>query len=231
MNAGRIRIWDVPTRLFHWMLVLSVAAAIVTGKVGGNLMVWHGRIGLLIVGLLAFRLAWGIVGSTYARFAQFLPTPRKLVAYLKGTRTDPGHSPLGALAVFAFLGLLLVQAATGLVSNDDIAFYGPLYELVGRAVSNRLTGIHQQLPAVLMAMVALHVSAIVFYAVRRNQNLVKPIITGWKEDSEGEPARGGGLPAFVIGVFVSPAAVYGAAGAWIQQPPPSPEQDQSTPDW
>lgn len=231
MKAARIRVWDLPTRLFHWTLVLSVAAAVVTGKAGGNLMTWHGRIGTLIVGLLAFRFAWGIVGSTYARFVQFLPTPRKLADYLKGRRTGPGHSPLGALAVFAILGLLFVQAATGLVSNDDIAFYAPLYALVGRAMSDRLTGIHQQLPAVLIAMAALHVSAIVFYAVRRNQNLVKPMITGWKEGSDGEPARGGGLPAFVIGVLISLVAVYGAAGAWIQQPPPSPEQDQSTPDW
>lgn len=229
MKAARIRVWDVPTRLFHWTLVLSVAGAIVTGKAGGNLMAWHGRIGLLIVGLLTFRLVWGLVGSTYARFVQFVPTPRKLAEYLKGKRAEPGHSPVGALAVFAFLGLLSVQAATGLVSNDDIAFYGPLYDLAGRALSNRLTGMHKQLPAMLLALVALHVSAIAFYGVRRKQNLLKPMITGWKEIADGEPAKGGSLSAFVIGVVISLAVVYGAAGTWIQQPPPP--EEQATPDW
>ncbi|MCL2636423.1 MAG: cytochrome B, partial [Betaproteobacteria bacterium] len=84
MNSKRIRLWDLPTRLFHWLLVLAVAGAVICGQLGGGLIVWHGRLGLFIVGLLVFRLVWGVIGSTYARFAQFFPTPAKLRAYLKG---------------------------------------------------------------------------------------------------------------------------------------------------
>ena len=84
MKSERIRLWDLPTRIFHWSLVLCVLAAIITGKLGGNAMVWHGRIGLVIVGLITFRLVWGLNGPTYARFAQFLPTPRRVFAYLGG---------------------------------------------------------------------------------------------------------------------------------------------------
>ena len=84
MNSQRIRLWDLPTRLFHWLLVLAVVAAVVSGQVGGKLIDLHGKIGLAIVGLIAFRVVWGFVGSTYARFAQFLPTPARIRAYLKG---------------------------------------------------------------------------------------------------------------------------------------------------
>ena len=229
MNNQRIRIWDLPTRLFHWMLAISVIAAIVTGKAGGNQIDWHGRIGVLIVGLIAFRIVWGMLGSTYARFAQFAPTPAKIRAYLRGELRTNGHNPLGALSVFALLGLLIVQTATGLVSNDDIAFYGPLFDLAGRELSNKLTGIHHQLSNVLMILAALHVIAVLFYVLHRKQDLVKPMITGWKDNAEGESARGGGITALVVALTVAGAAAYGASGAWITPPPPPPPAE--TPDW
>ncbi|HZW14247.1 MAG TPA: cytochrome b/b6 domain-containing protein [Noviherbaspirillum sp.] len=229
MNHQRIRIWDLPTRLFHWTLVISVIAAIVTGKAGGNLMDWHGRIGILIVGLVAFRIVWGLLGSTYARFAQFLPTPAKINAYLRGELHTEGHNPLGALSVFALLAILLVQSVSGLVSNDDISFYGPLYDIAGRELSNKLTGIHHQLSNVLIALVALHVVAVLFYVVHKKQDLVKPMITGWKESAKGESARGGGIVAVLVALVVAGAAVYGASGAWITPPPPPPPVE--TPNW
>lgn len=229
MNSRRIRIWDLPTRIFHWTLAASVIAAIVTGKAGGNLMDWHGRIGILIVGLLAFRLVWGVVGSTYARFRQFVPTPGRIAAYLRGELRVEGHNPLGALSVLALLGILLVQAATGLVSNDDITFYGPLFDIAGRELSNRLTGIHHQLANILIALVVLHVAAVLYYALRRKQNLVRPMITGWKEGSDGESASGGGILAFAVALAVAGAAVYGASGKWITPPPPPPPVE--TPNW
>jgi cytochrome b len=229
MNNQRIRVWDLPTRLFHWTLAISVTVAIVTGKAGGNLIDWHARIGILIVGLIAFRIVWGVLGSTYARFAQFVPTPAKIRAYLRGELRAEGHNPLGALSVFALLGLLIVQTATGLVSNDDIAFYGPLFDLAGRELSNKLTGLHHLLSNVLMILVALHMAAVLFYVLRRNQNLVKPMITGWKESTDGESARGGGIAALVVALAVAAAAVYGASGAWIAPPPPPPPVE--TPSW
>ncbi len=229
MNSKRTRVWDLPTRIFHWTLVLAVAAAIITGQLGGSLIEWHGKIGLGLVGLVAFRLVWGIVGSTYARFLQFLPTPARIKAYMSGGWQGEGHNPLGALSVLALLGLLAFQLLTGLVANDDIAFRGPLFDLVGEAWSNRLTGLHHKLGDLLIGLIVLHVAAIIFYAHARKKNLVKPMLTGWTEGGEGPSATGGGVIALVAALLVAGLAVYGASGAWLPAPPPPPAV--STPSW
>ena len=104
-ETRKILIWDLPTRLFHWLLVLAIVALVVTGKAGGSWMEWHGRLGLLVLGLLVFRLLWGVMGSTYARFAGFFPTPAKVAAYLRGQWHAPGHNPLGACSVLALLAV------------------------------------------------------------------------------------------------------------------------------
>ena len=229
MNTKRIKVWDLPTRLFHWLLVLSVGAAVLTGQLGGGLIDWHGRIGLGIVGLVVFRLVWGFVGSTYARFWQFVPTPARVRAYLKGDWRNEGHNPLGALSVLGLLALLVCQLLTGLVANDDIAFRGPLFDLVGEALSNRLTGLHHKFGDLLIGLVVLHVAAIVFYVRFRKKNLVKPMLTGWKEDGEGVSAQGGGFVAVLVALLLAALAVYGASGAWM--PPPPPPAAVSTPNW
>ena len=232
MDSKRIRLWDLPTRLFHWTLALCVATALVSGEIGGNLMDWHARIGLLTVGLVVFRLVWGLLGSTYARFAHFWPTPAKISAYLKGEWRKPGHNPLGALSVLGLLGLLSVQLATGLFANDDIAFVGPLADLIGKDLSNRLTGLHHLLANVVIVLVALHLAAIVFYVRIKKKNLLKPMLTGWLErqpQEPGESATGGGLPALLLAVGLAVGAVYGASGAWLPEPPPPPAAE--TPSW
>jgi cytochrome b len=177
----RIRVWDLPIRLFHWSLALAVTVAIATGKAGGAWMDIHGKAGLTIIGLVVFRVVWGFVGSTHARFRDFAPTPAKLRAYLQGRWQGAGHNPLGALSVFALLGLLALQAGTGLFSNDDIAFSGPYFASVSAALAERLTGWHHVIGNVLLWLAALHVVAIAFYFVVRKDNLVKPMLTGWKE--------------------------------------------------
>lgn len=229
MSSKRIFLWDLPTRLFHWLLVVSVIAGVVTGQLGGKLIDWHGKIGILIAGLLAFRLLWGIVGSTYARFKQFFPTPSRVKAYLAGHWQGEGHSPLGALAVFGLLGLLIVQVATGLFANDDIAFSGPLSELVSNAVSNRLTGLHHLVSDVLIGLVVLHVAAIAYYGHVNKQKLLKPMITGWKDEAEGESAKGGGIFALFLAFCLACAVVYGVSGAWLPEPPPPAAVE--TPSW
>lgn len=179
--AVRVRLWDLPTRLFHWSLVASVSTALVTGYLGGNLMSLHGQAGLAILGLLAFRIIWGFVGSQPSRFASFAPTPERIRRYLRGQWHGLGHNPLGALSVFAMLGLLAAQVGTGLFATDDIAFTGPLQALVNDELSLRLTGIHHQLATGLLAVLGLHVAAILFYVKVKKENLVKPMVTGWKE--------------------------------------------------
>lgn len=219
-ETRKILIWDLPTRLFHWLLVLAIVALVVTGKAGGSWMEWHGRLGLLVLGLLVFRLLWGVMGSTYARFAGFFPTPAKVAAYLRGQWHAPGHNPLGACSVLALLAVPLFQVLTGLVANDDIAFVGPLYDLVGRDLSNLATRWHLLAVNVLLALVALHVAAILFYAHIKKDNLVKPMVLGWKDSAHGESARGGGWIAFAVALALAVLAVYGASGAWLPEPPP-----------
>lgn len=234
-----VRVWDLPLRLFHWLLVVAVMAAFVSGQIGGNLMEWHGRIGLFILGLLAFRLVWGFVGGSHARFASFFPTPGKIRAYLKGEWQGLGHNPLGALSVFALLGLLSLQAVSGLFSNDEIAFQGPLFDLVSDDLSGRLSAIHETASKLLMVLVALHLGAIAFYAGVKKTNLVRPMLTGTMEVPASlaagrEVPRGGGLIAFLI------AAALACALAWVIgsgtlakhfAPPPPPPAASPPPAW
>lgn len=226
---SRVRVWDLPTRLFHWLLVVLVVGAFVTAKIGGNLMIWHGRLGLAILGLLVFRIVWGIVGSTYARFARFVRGPAAIRAYLRGEWHDHGHNPLGALSVLALLGILATMATTGLFANDDIAFEGFLYSLAGSDLSGRITGIHRLLEKALLLLVLLHIGAIVFYVRVKKQDLVKPMLTGWA-DGAGESARGGGAIAFIVAALIALAAVWAASGAFLP-PPPAPPAGQEAPDF
>ena len=232
MSTQRIKLWDLPTRLFHWLLVIAVGAALITGNLGGAAIEWHGRIGLAIVGLIAFRVVWGLIGSSHARFASFFPTPTSVSAYLRGQWRGIGHNPLGALSVIGLLVLVALQLGTGLFGNDDIAFTGPLFNLVSKDLSDRLTGIHEITSNALIALIVLHLAAIGFYAHIKKDNLVKPMVTGWKDlppGENGESATGGGLVAFIVALAVALTAVYGASGAWHSTPPPP--AAQTTPTW
>lgn len=222
MSKVRIYLWDLPTRFFHWLLVGLFLASFISGRLGGNAMVWHGRFGLAIFGLLIFRLVWGLVGSTYARFSNFFPTPAKIVAYLGGRWRGVGHNPLGALSVFGLLGLLALQVASGLLANDDIAFQGPLYSLVGKDWSDRLTGLHKLWINLLTVLVVLHLAAITFYARVKKESLVRPMLTGWKDvdPAAGGSAQGGGPLALIVALLIAALAVYGASGLWL--PPATP---------
>lgn len=233
MSKQRIRLWDLPTRLFHWLLAGLVVASFVSGKIGGNAMDWHGKFGLAILGLLAFRLVWGFAGSTYARFVSFLPTPAKVLAYLRGQWRGVGHNPLGAFSVFGLLLVLAIQVGTGLFGNDDIAFRGPLYELIGKDLSDRLTGLHKLSVNVLIALVTLHIVAIAFYVRVKKDDLIRPMLTGWKDvaPGEGASASGGGALPLAVALLVAVTTVYGGSGAWLPTPPPPPASAPATPSW
>jgi cytochrome b len=205
----KIRVWDLPLRLFHWLLALLVVAAVVAQKIGGNAMVWHFRIGYCVLALLLFRLVWGLVGPRYARFVDFLRGPVPILDYLKGSgRNYPGHNPLGSLSVVALLGFLLFQVATGLFSNDDIASEGPLVKFISKEVSDQATWLHKELGAtVIYILVGLHVAAILWYAHLKKEKLVKAMITGDKEvDYEAEPAQDGLLTRLAAVLVLALAA-------------------------
>jgi cytochrome b len=224
-----VRIWDLPTRICHWALAACVGGAFVTQAIGGNAMVWHGRCGLAVLGLLTFRIVWGFAGSTYARFAQFVRGPAAIRAYLRGEWQGAGHNPLGALSVLALLATLAWLATTGLFANDDIAFNGPLYALADKELSDRLTALHKLAEPALMLLVLLHIAAIAWYVRVRKDNLVKPMITGWKDDAPSTvpAAAGGSLLAFIVALALAAAAVTAASGAMLPPPPPAP----ATPSW
>jgi cytochrome b len=217
----KIQVWDLPLRLCHWLLAASVATAFVTAQIGGNAMVWHGRAGLAVVGLLAFRIVWGFVGSTNARFASFVKGPGAIRAYLRGEWRGVGHNPLGALSVLALLCLLAAQAASGLFANDDISYQGYLYALVSPDLSGTITEVHEFFEGLMIALVVLHVGAIAFYVKVKKDNLTIPMITGWKHVAEPvEAPRSGSVVGFLVAVIIAAAAAYAASGALLPPPPP-----------
>lgn len=185
MNEKPYRVWDLPLRLFHWSLVILVAISIYTGENGGfNEMDYHMLSGYAILALVLFRVIWGFVGSEHARFSDFV-RPSAIVAYSRSLLSKdiqedkrPGHNPLGALSVLAFLVVLLVQAGTGLFANDDIFLEGPLTHLVEDEMSDDLTTVHHFAAKVLYVLVFLHLAAILFYQFVRKESLLLAMITG-----------------------------------------------------
>jgi cytochrome b len=210
-----IRVWDLPTRLFHWALAAVVVGSVVTGQVGGNAMVWHIRLGLLVMALLAFRLVWGFVGGHWSRFASFLYGPRSVMAYLRGDcgpggRYAIGHSPVGALSVWALLGLLVVQVATGLVADDEIATTGPLNRFVSGRVAQLASEWHSAVGKTLLVVLTIaHVTAVLYYLWRKQKNLIAPMIRGDVSlpDGTAASADGAGARLAALVIFIAAAAL------------------------
>jgi cytochrome b len=178
------RVWDLPTRVFHWTLAFSVICLLITGFKGGDAMPWHYRFGYVVLTLLLFRLVWGVIGGKWSRFVSFLYAPSSIIRYFKGLG-DPlhsvGHSPLGAFSVFAMLALLLAQVGTGLISDDEISAAGPLTKFVSNATVTLASGYHVTIGKVLViALVITHLAAILFYLLKKRENLVKPMLHGDK---------------------------------------------------
>ncbi len=189
-----VRVWDLPTRVFHWALVVCVLGSVLSAKLGGNAMVWHMRLGYAVLALVGFRILWGLVGGRWSRFSSFFYSPAAFLRYLRGQALphehfDVGHNPLGALSVLAMLAWLLAQVASGLIADDEIATTGPLIAFVSSEVSLAWTAYHKSYGQWgLFALVALHVGAIVFYRVRHRKDLLGPMLSGDKALSAAIPA-------------------------------------------
>ena len=214
-----VRVWDLPTRLFHWVLALAVVGSVVTAKIGGNATVWHFRLGYLVLGLLLFRLVWGVVGGHWSRFATFVRGPGTVLRYLRGqTRPgehlDVGHNPLGAGSVLALLTILAVQVGTGLIADDEIASVGPLNRFVDTATGLAATAWHKTGGQwIIIGLVVLHIAAIVFYKVRHGKDLVGPMVRGDKQLAEDAPASADDMRSRLKAVVI--IAVIAAAVAFV----------------
>jgi cytochrome b len=183
--SNLVRVWDLPTRVFHWTLVLCFVSLVATAKIGGAAMDWHFRLGYLVLALLLFRVTWGVIGGHWSRFSSFLYSPVTVLRYLRGQggpELDIGHNPLGAGSVFAMLLFLGLQVASGLISDDEISASGPFTSWVSSKWVSRASFYHSEIgQVVLYALVGLHIGAIVFYLWRRQKNLVRPMLLGDKQ--------------------------------------------------
>lgn len=211
-----VRIWDLPTRVFHWALVVCVTGLAVSGLIGGSALALHFWFGYAVLALLLFRMVWGLVGGRWSRFGAFIYGPQSVLNYLKGKgkpEHSVGHSPLGALSVFALLAFLLAQVASGLMSDDEIAFSGPLTHLVSTATVQQATFYHADIGKwVLLGLVLLHLAAIIFYQ-RRKHRLLDAMLHGDKELAVAVPSSRDDAVTRMVAVLV--LALAGGAAYWV----------------
>ena len=214
-----VRVWDLPTRVFHWMLALTIVGSVVSAKIGGGAMVWHFRFGYVVFALLAFRLLWGLVGGHWSRFSNFVYTPGTVLRYLRGhsradEHHDVGHNPLGSFSVFALLGFLALQVASGLVADDEIASVGPLNRFVGSAVAGQATHWHKDYGQwILLALVALHIVAVLYYLLGKRRNLVRPMIVGDKPLPAGTPSARDTAATRLLALLLAAVCIGGVG--WV----------------
>lgn len=214
-----VRVWDLPTRLFHWLLAAAVVGMVITAKLGGNWLEWHMRLGLGVGVLLLFRLAWGLVGGHWSRFARFAYPPGAIVRYLRARPREAehfevGHSPLGSLSVFALLAVLVVQVGTGLLADDEIATTGPLNRFVSGITAGWATGWHKVYGEwLILGLVGLHVAAIAWYRLRHGRRLVGPMWHGDKPLPPGTPASSDTAATRTLAALL--LAACAALGVWV----------------
>ena len=212
----KVRVWDLPTRVFHWALALGVMGLAISGLIGGNAMVWHFRLGYAVFALLLFRMVWGLIGGRWSRFSAFVYAPKTIIGYVRG-RGKPehsvGHSPMGAISVFAMLGVLLAQVGSGLFSDDEISASGPLTRFVSNASVSLATQYHKNIGKwLLLALVVLHISAIVFYLWRQH-NLVNAMLHGDKELVSAAPSSRDDAQSRACALMV--LALCAGFSAWV----------------
>jgi cytochrome b len=209
-DGARVAVWDLPIRLFHWTLVLLIAAAWWTAE--EELHEWHARVGLFILGLIVFRLVWGVIGSSTARFASFVKGPRGIADYLRGRSGNVlGHNPLGALSVLALLAVVAAEVGLGLFASDeDGLLSGPLAHWISDDAAEEVTELHADLFDWLLILIGVHVAAILFYLAVKRDNLIAPMVHGRRTAPPGTVPNDS-APAWRFAV----AAAIAVAIVWI----------------
>ncbi|MXW52209.1 MAG: cytochrome B [Gammaproteobacteria bacterium] len=206
--SGTVKVWDLPLRIWHWAFAVCLAGLLYTGLSGDlSLLRWHMRLGAVMVGLLLFRLLWGLWGAIHARWRGYMPSLRQFVAHFRGGRVDDPHTAPGRVLAIGFVALAAVQAATGLFANDDIFTEGPLARTVSDALSDRLTWVHNRVFMGLIALVAVHLTAHVVYALRRDPTPLA-MFTGRKRAAV-EPAANHWLRAALTAALAAIAVLAG----------------------
>lgn len=184
-KRSRVAVWDLPVRAVHWSIVLLLIGLIVTGRLGNEWLLWHMRFGQTMLALVVFRVIWGFVGSRNARFSAFLYRPSAVVRYARslfGTHeVHATHNPLGGWMVVLLLAALLAQATMGLFTNDDILWGGPFSEKVTKATSDAISAYHRRFWWVVVALSLLHIGAVLAYLMLLKDNLIVPMVTGYKD--------------------------------------------------
>ncbi len=215
-EAGRVFVWDIPVRLFHWTLLALMVALFVTAEILDGAIELHATLGRAVLALVLFRLLWGVAGSSYARFSQFVRGPETVMAYVRTLLARQagfiaGHNPLGGWMVMTLLVTVMLQAVLGLFANDDILFEGPFAYLVSKDTSDLISGLHQDMFTVLLVLVGLHVAAVIWHKLFKGENLLPAMFSGYKElptGAEAENAHGGGLLLAITLLAICVLAVY-----------------------
>jgi cytochrome b len=207
----RIRVWDLPTRIFHWLLLASIAGLYITSELEGGAMQFHFFLGYHVLALLLFRITWGVVGGHWSRFANFIPSPVTLLAYVRSLRAKAlpnsvGHNPLGALSVMAMLSLLLLQVFTGFMSDDEASNTGPWTSLVPNSWVELATEYHAEIGQVLLlCLIGLHVLSVLYYKFIKHDDLITPMLNGDKNfDTEIQHSRDTWTSRlFALGIYLA----------------------------
>lgn len=199
-------VWDLPTRLFHWLLALLVLAQYISGLLGGDALPIHARIGYLICALLLFRMGWGVIGGHWSKFSSFAPFLTLRGTYLRPLNRPPadatetpssylnpeplGHTLLGTLSIFTMLALLMLQVVSGCMSSDDILFEGPVVHLVSARVAEFMTQYHSVYGFyLLIALTLLHLAAVAYYELIKQRRIIAPMLSGVKESALEVPVH------------------------------------------
>jgi cytochrome b len=216
-------IWDLPLRIFHWTFAATIVGCWATHELGSDYIDWHMRLGYTAMTLVLFRVVWGFVGTKHSKFKHFVVGPSSIFDYLKfGKSKSVGHNPLGSLMVVGMLFMVVIQSMSGLFVDDEIFTTGPYFNAFGDSVDDLMNTIHHNAFDVIGIAVALHIVAIIFYQKVKKQNLVKPMITGYKSSddvSEAEGIKGSRIMLAVAVALLCAAFVY-----WlvvINAPPPA----------
>lgn len=204
-------IWDLPTRIFHWLLVVTLLALWYTSE--NELIELHIKCGYFALSLIVFRIVWGVVGTRHAKFHAFFPTPSRLKRFLVDKHESPGHNPLGALMIILMILLIGLQAMSGLFINDDVFSSGPYYGVLSSELESLMNTIHHNAFDFILIASVIHIAAIVYYRVVKKRNLVKPMITGKK--NQDEVKEHDSIPDSKLITFIICAAVVGLFIYWL----------------